>query len=318
MNAVDAVLAIIVLLSALLGLRRGFVAASLQLLTLVASVVAAFFGYRYFADWLQAQVPALDVWALPLSFVAVFIVAHIVLGAIAGALAGAVPRRAHASGINKTFGIVPGLVNGLINATIVALIVLTTPLSDGLTAAARDSAIASRLTAPAEWLEARLSPIFDPAVRRTMQALTVQPESRATVPLRFTAPNPRVRADLEERMLELVNAERASHGLRPLRPDPELTEVARDHSRDMLARGYFSHVAPEGDDAFARMRRANVRFLTAGENLALAPTLAAAHQGLMNSPGHRANLLRPQFGRVGVGVLDAGKYGLMVTQKFRN
>jgi uncharacterized protein YkwD len=318
MNAVDALLAIIVLLSALLGLRRGFVAASLQLLTLALSLVAAFFGYRYLADWLQAQAPSLDVWALPLSFVAVFIVAHIVLGAMASALAGAVPRTAHASGINKAFGIVPGVVNGLVNATVVALIVLTTPLSDGLTAAARDSAIASRLTAPAEWLEARLAPIFDPAVRRTMQALTVQPESRATVPLRFRVPNPKVRADLEERMLELVNAERASHGLGPLRPDPELAEVAREHSRDMLARGYFSHVAPEGDDAFVRMRRANVRFLTAGENLALAPTLAAAHQGLMNSPGHRANLLRPQFGRVGVGVLDAGKYGLMVTQKFRN
>jgi uncharacterized protein YkwD len=38
----------------------------------------------------------------------------------------------------------------------------------------------------------------------------------------------------------------------------------------------------------------------------------------MHSPGHRANILRPQFGRLGIGVLDAGSHGLMVTQDFRN
>ena len=59
-------------------------------------------------------------------------------------------------------------------------------------------------------------------------------------------------------------------------------------------------------------------YLSAGENLALAPTLHSAHTGLMHSPGHRANILRPQFGRLGIGILDAGRHGLMVTQEFRN
>ena len=48
------------------------------------------------------------------------------------------------------------------------------------------------------------------------------------------------------------------------------------------------------------------------------PTLPIAHNGLMNSPGHRANILRPEFGRVGIGIMDGGLRGLMVTQKFRN
>ena len=51
---------------------------------------------------------------------------------------------------------------------------------------------------------------------------------------------------------------------------------------------------------------------------ALAPTLVGAHDGLMHSPGQRANILRPQSGRLGIGVLDAGSHGLMVTQDFRN
>ena len=86
----------------------------------------------------------------------------------------------------------------------------------------------------------------------------------------------------------------------------------------MLARGYFSHVSPEGKDTSDRMRQANLHFLAAGENLALGQTLQGAHQDLMNSPGHRANVLRAQFGRLGIGVLDAGRYGLMITQDFRN
>jgi uncharacterized protein YkwD len=119
-------------------------------------------------------------------------------------------------------------------------------------------------------------------------------------------------------MLDMVNGERAKQGLRPLKSDPELGEVARAHSADMLERGYFSHVTPDGKDPFDRMRQANLRYLTAGENIALAPSLSGAHRGLMNSPGHRANVLRPQFGRLGVGVLDGGRQGLMITQDFRN
>ena len=107
-------------------------------------------------------------------------------------------------------------------------------------------------------------------------------------------------------------------GLKALSPDPELTEVARKHSTDMFVRGYFAHDTPEGRDPFDRMRAADVRFLTAGENLALARSVPIAHTGLMNSPGHRANILRPEFGRVGIGIMDGGMRGLMVTQNFRN
>jgi uncharacterized protein YkwD len=116
----------------------------------------------------------------------------------------------------------------------------------------------------------------------------------------------------------LVNQERQQAGLRPLVPDPAMTELARRHSADMFARGYFAHDTPEGLSPFDRMNKANIRFLTAGENLALAPTLQVAHTGLMNSPGHRANILQRDFGRVGIGIMDGGMRGLMVSQEFRN
>ena len=81
---------------------------------------------------------------------------------------------------------------------------------------------------------------------------------------------------------------------------------------------FFGHDNPDGKDPFDRMKAANVRFMAAGENLALAQTVEIAHTNLMNSPGHRANILKPQFGRLGIGILDGGFYGLMISQEFRD
>jgi uncharacterized protein YkwD len=58
--------------------------------------------------------------------------------------------------------------------------------------------------------------------------------------------------------------------------------------------------------------------MAAGENLALAQTLSIAHTGLMHSPGHRANLLHRSFHRVGIGIIEGGVHGLMISQEFRN
>jgi uncharacterized protein YkwD len=64
------------------------------------------------------------------------------------------------------------------------------------------------------------------------------------------------------------------------------------------------------------MRTGSVRFSAAGENLALAPTIQIAHDGLMNSPGHRANILNARYRRVGLGVADGGMHGKMFVQNF--
>ncbi len=66
------------------------------------------------------------------------------------------------------------------------------------------------------------------------------------------------------------------------------------------------------------MQAGGVSFILAGENLAVAPTISIAHKGLMDSPGHRENILRPQFHRVGIGAARGGRYGIMFTQNFAN
>ena len=318
MNWVDISLIIVVILSVFTGWRKGFIRGTLDLATWVGSVLAGFFFYRSVAALIEEYFESFGVWTFPVAFLITIVLARLVLGLITRSLLSVTPEEAHRNSANQALGIIPGAVNGIINATIVAALLLALPVSEQISETSRESRIAKKLAYQVEWLDARLSPIFDEAIRKSVNNLTVEPESGESVKLRFTVTNPTVRAALESKMLDMVNAERAKAGLRPVTSDPEMAEVARAHSRDMFARGYFSHVTPDGKTLGDRVTAAGVRFTTAGENLALGPTLEICHEGLMNSPGHRANILHASFSRLGIGVLDGGKYGLMITQNFRN
>ncbi|KKR60955.1 MAG: hypothetical protein UT99_C0004G0001, partial [Candidatus Curtissbacteria bacterium GW2011_GWA2_40_31] len=89
-------------------------------------------------------------------------------------------------------------------------------------------------------------------------------------------------------------------------------------SKDMFKRGYFSHYSPEGKDVGDRLEDSSINYSLAGENLALAPDVIRAHNGLMNSEGHRRNILDPAFSKIGIGAIDGGVYGKMFTQVFTN
>ena len=318
LNLIDLVLVVIVLLSAINGWRRGFILGVLDLLGWALVLFAGLRFYQPLARWIGSHVDLWSqVWDRPFAFILIAILVTLAVQLLGNTLLKRVSDKTHEGSFNRALGVLPGVANGLITAALVAAFMLAIPLNEGLRERARESAIANRLAVYAERLEAKLHPVFAEAVAETLNLLTVQPESHERVNLPYKVANSRPRPDLEAQMLVLVNRERASAGLRPLAPDPELTEVARRHSADMFARGYFAHDTPEGLDPFARMREAHVRYLTAGENLALAPTLPVAHNGLMNSPGHRANILHPQFGHLCIGIMDGGIRGLMVSQEFR-
>ena len=318
-NPIDILLVIVVILSLLNGYRRGFVYGVIDLAGWVLSLVAGLRYYQPVARWIGPRFDLWsEVWDQPIAFVLVALAAGVLVHVIGHFILKRLPEDIHERPTNQLFGLLPGFVNGLITAAILSALLLAVPLSEGLSERTRDSALVNRLAVYAERLENQLHPVFGDAIARTLNLLTIRPDSNERVTLPFTVTTTKPRPDLEKRMLGLVNQERQAQGLGPLAADPELTEVARRHSADMFARGYFAHDTPEGITPFDRMRAANVRFIAAGENLALAPTIPVAHSGLMNSPGHRANILRKEFGRVGIGIMDGGMRGLMVSQEFRN
>ncbi len=318
-NLVDILLVTLVLLNVFNGWRRGFI---LGMLDLLGWAFVLFAGLRFYQPVARSVGTYVDIWSeiwdQPIAFVLIAVIAFVVVELMGKAILKRLPVDLHGHTFNRLFGLIPGFVNGLITAALASALLLAIPLNASIHEHARESGLVNRLAVSAQRLEAALHPVFAEAVAETLNLLTIQPESHERVTLPFKVTNPKPRPDLEARMLEMVNKERMAVGLKPLAPDPELTEVSRGHSTDMFARGYFAHETPEGRDPFDRMRAGNVRFLTAGENLALGPSLAVAHNGLMNSPGHRENILRPQFGRLGIGIMDGGLRGLMVTQNFRN
>ncbi|MDI3481009.1 MAG: hypothetical protein PWQ97_664 [Tepidanaerobacteraceae bacterium] len=120
----------------------------------------------------------------------------------------------------------------------------------------------------------------------------------------------------EQKMLDLINAERQKAGVDPLKIDMKLVEISRKKSQDMIDKNYFGHTSPTYGTPFDALKANGVNYQYAGENLAGAPTVEEAHKALMASPGHRANILNPNYNYVGIGIVDGGPYGKMFTQTF--
>ncbi|WP_260412527.1 CAP domain-containing protein [Alkalihalobacillus sp. TS-13] len=120
----------------------------------------------------------------------------------------------------------------------------------------------------------------------------------------------------EQQMVDLVNQEREKAGLKPLEVDPELTKMARAKSKDMIDNNYFSHDSPTYGSPFDMMKQFGIEYNTAGENIAGNSSVEGAHTSLMNSDGHRKNILGSQYTKIGIGIVDGGPYGKMFSQEF--
>ena len=119
-----------------------------------------------------------------------------------------------------------------------------------------------------------------------------------------------------EEIVRLTNLERKSQGLSEVRLDSNLSAAAAQKAADMVARDYWAHVSPVGTQPWYFVSNSGYAYKYAGENLALAPDVIRAHNGLMNSEGHRRNILDPAFKKIGIGAIDGGVYGKMFTQVF--
>ncbi|MFZ5645133.1 MAG: CAP domain-containing protein [Bacillota bacterium] len=145
----------------------------------------------------------------------------------------------------------------------------------------------------------------------TAQKSLKQPQAPKTVHNEISA----LTAD-EQQMLRLVNEARIQNGLKPLSANKNMTTAARAKAKDMIDNNYFSHNSPTYGSPFEMLKKFGVYYRTAGENLAGAGTVDTAHKNLMNSPGHRANILNGNYREIGIGVISGGPYGKMFVQLF--
>lgn len=120
----------------------------------------------------------------------------------------------------------------------------------------------------------------------------------------------------EQYLAGAINRERAAVGAPPLQVDMQLVSLARSKSSDMIANNYFGHTSPTYGTPGQMLAAAGVKYRAMGENIAGNRTVEGAHTSLMNSSGHRQNILNPSFTHLGVGVVAGGPYGLMITEIF--
>ncbi len=124
----------------------------------------------------------------------------------------------------------------------------------------------------------------------------------------------------EKRLFELANHDRVAAGLPGLQWDERVAVVARAHSEEMRQTKVVAHVSPTTGSAADRVRAANIKTALVLENVARAYGVGEAHQGLMNSPGHRANVMSTAATHAGIGVVlgeeISGRRELFITQVF--
>jgi uncharacterized protein YkwD len=313
---IDLAIVAILIYAAVGGYFRGMILVLVDLLGLILSTVLASFTYRYLAPLLVKHFNMVPSFSEVTSFLLIMSVVAFVYALAGRQLLRHIPHRVVKNPINLTGGAVLNAIRALLIIAVFLIIFAGMPISSAQKQVVAEARIPKVLLAYSGRLQTSINRAVGSTIKDTLNFLTVENKSEDSINLGFKTTRVRVDPATEEAMLVLVNRERTSRGLKPLTMNQTAREVARLHSRDMFARGYFSHVNPDGEDPFDRMERGGVEFSAAGENLALAPTLQLAHEGLMNSPGHRANILSPDFGTVGIGVIEGGPYGLMFTQNF--
>ncbi|MCX8008467.1 MAG: CvpA family protein [Patescibacteria group bacterium] len=220
--------------------------------------------------------------------------------------------------VNKILGAVIAVAMGMTLISLFAFVAFHVPIRGFIKESLRSSFIVSKMIAVLERYGGPIPDMLRRSAKELTSFITVKTGSRDAIILDISVRQDRLSVDSvsEEQMLTLVNQERRIVGIQNLKPDQSLQVVARSYAKQMLFERFFSHYDKEGNDVSYRLSRYGVQFFLAGENLAYAPDLLSAHEGLMNSEGHRRNILDPKFQRIGIGIIDAGFWGKMVVQVF--
>lgn len=291
----------------------------LELLDFTSFLLAFFLSFKYYnlpAKFFETQFKIAHGLSLVLGFMTAWFLSETIFYLFVRILLPKIPRF-NIPG-SKALSLIPAALRGLIFIALSLVMIATFPIQPTIKKAVLESTIGSEILKRAYALEEPVKNVFGGVTNDSLTFLTIKPKTDEKVNLGFQTSEYTIGEKSEKLMTDLVNKERENRGLKALVFEQKLQSIAREHSKDMLNRGYFSHYSPEGKTVADRALAQGIDFLVIGENLAYAPDVEAAHKGLMNSEGHRANILSEDYGRIGIGVMDGGMYGKMFTQVFSN
>lgn len=321
LNFIDVAILLVIAIYAIEGYALGFIKGTADFISFVLSFIFGLTFYNVFASLLINNFQIPKGFSNALGFflgaficeIALTLVFRLVILPI---IEEKTQRVSYPKEAEKIAGIFPGIFSAVVLLAFVLTMIVALPLSPFLKNAVSASRLGQPLVSSIQGFDKEINNVLGGAVNDALTFLTIEPKSKELLKLNFQTGNTQIDRNAEIEMLSLLNNERKSRGLTELEEDVTLRQTGRDHCTDMFQRGYFSHYTPEGKSPFDRMAEHNAQFSYAGENLALAPNVKLAMQGLINSPGHQANILSKNFGKVGIGIIDGGVYGEMFCQEF--
>ncbi len=319
---IDLVILVFLALLLVRGWTRGFVREAMDLIGLVIGTILAFRLGPVFGAIVTSMTDVSDELA---RFIGGFIV-FFGFGIGAAFVTRAIERTARLPGLNlanKAGGAGLAAAWGVFLATLVLTVGVVLPMPSAVADSIDDSAVARTLTDPDGVAQEVFIGLAGDRLIETMlnlreavgtRRVIVDPDSVVEIGESDPADLSRDDAAAQE-IFELVNAARAAAGLDSLVWSDSLAAVGAGHAEEMYVNGYFAHTSQITGDVGDRVSDAGIRFAVAGENLALATSVRETHDGLMESPGHRANIEGDFYDSIGIAVIS-GPLGLMTVQVF--
>lgn len=321
---IDLIVIVFIALTALVGLVVGALRVALGVACTALVVALMLLGYGPLAGLIERTIGLSARPATVVAFAALALVGQAVVVGLVQKLFQPLYRLSRRTPLRQMDALVGVGAGALVGCLVAGLLLAPLAISApnlNIGSALRDARLsASLLEVNARLLQGlRLRELLQPAAETlALPAPSALNETGRELPFRLAADELEPDPAAEAQLLALVNEERERAGLDPLELAPDLVPVGRAHAVEMFTLGYFAHESPVTGDPFDRINAAGIDYRTAGENLAFAPDVLTAHRGLMNSPGHRANILNPDFGRAGIGIIRSRYHGLMVVQLFRD
>lgn len=315
-NYIDLIIIFVLLYYVTEAFRHGFWIIIADFISFLGSLILSLRFYKYISVFLKTNFSLNISVSNAIGYLLAAIVFDSLLAYLTGYLIYKLPSKVKKHKLNKLLGIIPGIGEGLVIIAFLLTLAMALPIKPQVKSDITESKIGGFVLDKTVIFEKTINDVFGGVINDSLTYFTVNTNSKDSVNLEIDSFKLSVDEKAESDLFALVNSERKKLAIPELTWDSNIVPVARSHAKDMWERKYFSHYSPEGKDVGDRLNKAGISYSFAGENLALAPTTKTAHTGLMNSKGHRENILEPRFKKMGIGVIDNGVYGKMFVQVF--
>ena len=315
-NLIDILIILVIAYFIVEGWQHGFWVMLTDFVTFLGSLIISLKFYAYSADLIYNNFPVSKSISTVIGFLLTAVVSEAILSILALQAIKLLPLKLRNNKTAKYLSVLPSVGEGIVIVSFLLLLIMGLPVNPKIKTEISSSKIGGVVVEKTQSVEAKLKVIFGGIIEETISYMIIEPDSSRIVSIQAVAGDLSIDETSEKSMFDFVNKERQKVGVKELQWYSEAVGVARAHAGDMWKRQYFGHISPEGKDVGTRLEEAGIEYLIVGENLALAPTVQTAMTGLMNSDGHKRNILDPNFDKVSIGVIDNGIYGKMFVQIF--